>query len=319
MPESLKNLYCCMLIAPAESEQVINFLQGAALGGMTPIPYRLWTLEAGVFCLAIALNAHEPAHSPEYRTAACFQPVAPAAVKRTLLMVGQAHADTLRQLACTRGITLPADLVLYVSEEPGETILSLKCEDDSPSWDQRVRLARLVKDMGWAWQATNLHHPQNGAPAVYPKFAWKHVAPPAPVLLLAALRTADRARAGHILAVVLEDGTEALGWVERPDGCDQGQDLVRVVWLRPTGKYVRAWYTGHLLVAYPYESTLPAIPDPDFIWHGLKRFGAFRILALQEVRSLCLKQAHGPARGVMQRSIAHAYGCDEDALSCPAT
>jgi len=95
-------------------------------------------------------------------------------------------------------------LLLYVSEQPGETILSLKCEDDSPAFDQRVWLVRVVKDLGWAWQVHHLHHERSGEPASCPKFAWKDVAPPAPARL--SRQTLDTFRKGHYTHGVRKGG-----------------------------------------------------------------------------------------------------------------
>lgn len=314
------SLYCCMLVEPAGRERVSDALLGAALDGMTArIPYRFWILDDGALCLAVVVGVSEHTHSPEHRSAACFHPVAPTALDRSLLVRAQDHAATLRHLARARDIPLSDEVVLYVSQQPGESILSLKCEDDSPSFDQRVWLSRLVHDVGWAWQVIPLQHQHSGEPAECPKYAWKHVAPPTPTLLLASLRASvNAASTGMVLAVLLEDGTEALGWVERPDGRDQGCDLIRVVWLKATGTYVQAWYTNQLDGrSQPYESTLPATPDPDFVWHGHKRFGAFRVLTLEEVRCLWLEQVVGHDRHrVMQHTIAHAYRCDEEVLTC---
>jgi len=199
----LAQLYWCMLVAPEYREQVTDLLIGAGTLGLAEgRPYRLWTLETGALGLALPLAVPTPMHGPEERASGCFHPVSPAALEPSVLMAAQGHEATVRQLARRRGIMLPEAILLYVSEQPGEMILSLKCEDDGPAWDQRVWLVRVVEDEGWAWQVHHLHHNPSGEPATCPKFAWKDVAPPVPALL----QTKSRAKAGHIIAVRLEDG-----------------------------------------------------------------------------------------------------------------
>ncbi len=199
----LAQLYWCMLIAPEYREQVTDLLIGAGTLGLAEgRPYRLWTLETGALCLALPLTVSASMHGPEERASGCFHPVSPAALEPSVLMAAQGHEASVRQLARRRGIMLPEAILLYVSEQPGEMILSLKCEDDSPAWDQRVWLVRVVEDEGWAWQVHHLHHNPSGEPATCPKFAWKDVAPPVPALL----QTKSRAKASHIIAVRLEDG-----------------------------------------------------------------------------------------------------------------
>ena len=199
----LAQLYWCMLVAPEYREQVTDLLIGAGTLGLAEgRPYRLWTLETGALGLALPLAVPTPMHGPEERASGCFHPVSPAALEPSVLMAAQGHEATVRQLARRRGIVLPEAILLYVSEQPGEMILSLKCEDDGPAWDQRVWLVRVVEDEGWAWQVHHLHHNPSGEPATCPKFAWKDVAPPVPALL----QTKSRAKAGHIIAVRLEDG-----------------------------------------------------------------------------------------------------------------
>jgi len=199
----LAQLYWCMLIAPEYREQVTDLLIGAGTLGLAEgRPYRLWTLETGALCLALPLTVSASMHGPEERASGCFHPVSPAALEPSVLMAAQGHEASVRQLAQRRGIMLPEAILLYVSEQPGEMILSLKCEDDSPAWDQRVWLVRVVEDEGWAWQVHHLHHNPSGEPATCPKFAWKDVAPPVPALL----QTKSRAKASHIIAVRLEDG-----------------------------------------------------------------------------------------------------------------
>ncbi len=186
MVKVFAHLYLCLLVAPEDREPVTNVLIGAALSGQTVgIPYCLWTLETGALCLAFPLAHHTPVHGPEERASACFHPVAPAVVDHAVLAVAQGHEGRIRRLACEQEIVLHDALLLYVSEQPGETILSLKCEDDSPAFDQRVWLVRVVTDLGWAWQVHHLHHERSGEPATCPKFAWKDVAPPAPARLSA--------------------------------------------------------------------------------------------------------------------------------------
>jgi hypothetical protein len=305
------HLYWCLLVVPDDRLRVINFLIGGAMSGLTEgIPYRLWTFERGALCLAFPLTKHDQVYSPERRASTCFHPVASNVADHASLSIVQGHEEKIRQFAYAREIVLPEALLLYVSDRKGETILSLQCEDHSPSFDQSIRLVRVVKDEGWAWQAVSLHHAQSAEPSTFPKFAWKNVAPLTPPLL-SAWQEESKARAGHIIAVKLEDATEALGWVERSDGCDAGTDLIRVVWLRRTGTYTQAWYTHHLGgKARPYESSLPAVPDPGFVWHGIMRFGDFRILHKDEIGLLILEQVAGPdIHGTMQRSVMHAYGC----------
>ncbi len=185
----LTQLYWCILVAPEYREQVTDLLIGVAVGGRAEeISYRLWTLETGALCLALPLAVPAPMHGPEERASGCFHPVALAAAEHAALSVAQVHEAALRQVARTREIVLPEAILLYVSEQPGEMILSLKCEDDSPAWDQCVRLVRLVRDEGWAWQVYHLHQAQSGEPSTYPKFAWKNVAPPTPALLATSLQ-----------------------------------------------------------------------------------------------------------------------------------
>jgi len=196
-------LYWCILIAPEYREQVTDLLIGAGTLGLAEgRPYRLWTLETGALCLALPLAVSASMHGPEERASGCFHPVSPAALEPSVLVAAQGHEASVRQLARRRGIMLPEAILLYVSEQPGEMVLSLKCEDDSPAWDQRVWLVRVVEDEGWAWQVHHLHHYPSGEPATCPKFAWKDVAPPVPALL----QMKSRAKAIHIIAVKLEDG-----------------------------------------------------------------------------------------------------------------
>jgi hypothetical protein len=184
MVNFLAQLYWCLLVLPQDSEQLRDALVGAALAGLTQgIPYRLWTLETGALCLALPLDSRDGAKAPHQRASACFHPVAAAVVDRAVLAAAQGHEARIRQLASGRGIAVQDALLLYVSEQPDETILSLKCEDDSPAFDQRVWLVRVVRDEGWAWQVHHLHHGQSGVTAMCPKFAWKDVVPPAPALL----------------------------------------------------------------------------------------------------------------------------------------
>ena len=184
MDNLLTQLYWCLLVTPQNSQPLRDALVGAALAGQTEgISYRQWMLETGALCLAFPLDRRGGVYAPEFRASACFHPVAPAAVDPAVLAVAQEDDAKIRQLASGRGITVQDALLLYVSAQPGETILSLKCEDDSLAFDQRVWLMRVEKDEGWAWQVHHLHHGPGSAGALCPKFAWKDVAPLRPTAL----------------------------------------------------------------------------------------------------------------------------------------
>jgi hypothetical protein len=178
-------LYNCILIASEERERVQDFLLGSALSGQTEgIRYRLWTtLETGVLCLALPLKEDAPICSPESISVARFCPVDSRAVKHEVLSRVELQAALIRRMAQASGIVLPDESLFYVSDKAGEVILSLKCESDSPAFDQRIWLVRVLSDLGWAWQGWNLNGQPTEAPLIYPKFAWKDVAPSPPPLL----------------------------------------------------------------------------------------------------------------------------------------
>ncbi len=181
----LDKLFWCLLVASPYSEQFNQVLAGEACTRRPEgVTYHLWTFETGALCLALPLACSGEA-SPEYvpRHAACFHAVAAGVVSRPVLAAVQEREALFRRLASERGCPVEKGILLYDAGQPGETILSLKCEDDSPAFDQRVWLVRVVRDEGWAWQVHHLHHDPRAAPVLCPKSAWKDVAPPLPAVL----------------------------------------------------------------------------------------------------------------------------------------
>jgi hypothetical protein len=135
-------------------------------------------------------------------------------------------------------------------------------------------------------------------------------------------------KTGHILAVGIEDGTEALAWVEykkwvwrdekhwthstyhNPYTKD-AKPYVRVVWLKATGPYTRAWHSNTYRgeATYPYEASFPEVRDAD----GKTCYGDFRLLSKEDVLALpALKWNYADDRhNLIKRTVARAYSIEE--------
>lgn len=116
----------------------------------------------------------------------------------------------------------------------------------------------------------------------------------------------DDVRPGHIIAVEMESGPEALAWVEyKREARETGEPYIRVTWLRPAARYVQGWFRDYRgQVSHAYEASLPDSPDA----FGKQKYGSFRILPREEAFSLHIEWLYGPdPHEVMKRTMARVY------------